>query len=108
MKYAIGDIVFVKRNPTATGNSTKLQSIFGGPLVIVKVLPGDTYQVKRVNEFNDRGFETTAHVSQLKIWRGTQDSEVELNSDRNLSCDSEIEEDEELIEIRKQRRILDC
>ena len=81
VSYNIGDIVFVKRNPTATGSSTKLQPIFGGPMVVVEVLPGDTYRIKKLNEFSDRGFESTAHVSQLKVWRGTQASDLEETCD---------------------------
>lgn len=81
VKYVAGDIVFVKRNPVATGHSTKLQSRYGGPMVVVEVLPSDTYRIKKLNETHDHGYETTAHVSQLKIWRGTQidDDESEDN-----------------------------
>ena len=87
--YAVGDIVFVKRNPIVTGTSTKLQPLFGGLMVIVGVLPGDTYKIRKLNEFGDRGFESTAHVSQLKIWRGSQDNEKEdfVESEANLDND---------------------
>lgn len=91
IKYEIGDIVFVKKNPIATGESTKLQPIFGGPMVTTDVLPANTYRIKKVNEFNDRGFETTAHVSQLKIWRGTRDSEKDTEIDSDFSCEDEHE-----------------
>ena len=93
VKYTIGDIVFVKRNPNATGTSTKLQPIFGGPMVVVEVLPGDTYRIKKLNETRDRGFESTAHVSQLKIWRGTGASDDEDDSFVESELKSDNEED---------------
>ena len=92
--YAVGDIVFVKRNPILTGTSTKLQSLFGGPMVIVGVLPGDTYKIRKLNEFGDRGFESTAHVSQLKIWRGSQDNEKEDFVESEASLDKDQLESE--------------
>ena len=47
VKYFIGDIVSMSQNPKATGESKKLQLPFSEtPLVIVKVLPSDTYLVK--------------------------------------------------------------
>ena len=89
VKFNLGDIVFVDRKPTSTGRFTKHQSTFSEPMVIVKVLPGDTYRIKRVNEFRDRGFVTTAHVSQLKIWRGGEETDDE--NDVNTESESESE-----------------
>lgn len=99
VRYQLGDIVFVKRNPTATGQSTKLQAKFSGPMVIIDSLPSDTYRVKRLNETKDRGYVTTAHVSQLKIWKGGEESESE--SDRE--ADSESEKD-----VKYESEIDDC
>lgn len=82
--YEIGDIVFVKGNSTATGQSTKLQPLFNGPMVIVQKLPSDTYVIKKLNRNNDRGFSTTAHVSQIKIGKGqniTDDSDYESENE---------------------------
>ena len=42
VKFRVGDIVFMKRNPVATGQSTKLQAAYGGPLVVIGVEPSDT------------------------------------------------------------------
>ena len=41
-----------------------------------------------MNEANDKGYETTAHVSQLKIWRGFEDNE----SDENCEIESDIDD----------------
>lgn len=75
-----GDIVFIKKSPIATGFSTKLQKCYSGPLVVTKVESSNTYRLKKLNKINDRGYETTAHVSQLKIWIGNQDSECESDN----------------------------
>lgn len=47
-KYSIGEIVFLRRPAIYTGESTKLQSKFRGPLVVTKILPNDVYQVADV------------------------------------------------------------
>ena len=111
VSYNISDIVFVKRNPTATGSSTKLQPIFGGPMVVVEVLPGDNYRIKKLNIFSDRGFESTAHVSQLKVWRGTQASDLGDTFDGEecavleRELNSEDEKTSSKLEIHKQNKI---
>ena len=45
VKYKLGDILFVKGNPVATGYSTKLQSTYKGPLVVIGIDPSDTYGI---------------------------------------------------------------
>ena len=52
--------------------------------MILGVLPNDTYRIKSLNEFKDRGFESTAHVSQLKIWRGSRDNKIVENSESEM------------------------
>ena len=64
--YNLGDIVYMKTVPIATGQSTKLQVRYRGPLVIYKVLP------------------------QLKQWKHCiEDAE---QSDKDSDEDAEIEE----------------
>ena len=82
VKYKLGDIVFVKGNPVATGYSTKLQSTYKGPLVFIGIEHSDTYGLKKLNESGDRNYQTTAHVSQLKLWK-------------NSNCEHESEEENE-------------
>ena len=43
VSYDIGDVVFVKNNPTASDKSTKLQPRHKGPLVITEILSLDYY-----------------------------------------------------------------
>ena len=84
VKFKVGDIVFMKRKPIVTGESKKLQPRFSEPMVVFEILSSDTYRVKKLNESNDRGYETKAHVSQLKIWTGFNDdseSDVDINND---------------------------
>ena len=56
----------MKTAPVATGDSTKLQTKYRGPLVVYKVLPHDTYGVMDLQEDGRRRYATTVHVSQLK------------------------------------------
>lgn len=68
INYNIGDIVYMKTAPKATGTSTKLQPRYNGPYTIVEVLPHDTYRITNLHESKGK-YSTTAYVSQLKIWR---------------------------------------
>lgn len=43
--YKQGEIVFVKRNLEGTGQSTKLQSLYSGPIAITDILLSDTYKI---------------------------------------------------------------
>ncbi|GBN12484.1 hypothetical protein AVEN_135990-1 [Araneus ventricosus] len=38
-----GDIVAVRRNPTTTGESTKKQPRYRGPMVVTEILPGESH-----------------------------------------------------------------
>ncbi|GBN28180.1 hypothetical protein AVEN_196869-1 [Araneus ventricosus] len=63
------EIVAVKRNPKATGESTKTQPRYRGPIVVTEILPSDTYRVSQLEPSNGRPYATIALVSQLKVWR---------------------------------------
>lgn len=78
VKYDVGDIVFIKSNVVATGTSTKLQSKYKGPMVITRVLAGDTYQVEYLNKSRRQAFKTNVNVSDLKLWRGESCKDDEL------------------------------
>ncbi|CAI6355847.1 unnamed protein product [Macrosiphum euphorbiae] len=43
--YQVREVVVMKRAPNSTGESTKLQNRYRGPLVVSEVLPGDVYRV---------------------------------------------------------------
>jgi len=68
-KYTVGEVVVMKRVPSCTGESTKLQDRYKGPLVVHEVLPGNVYRVVELGAEKKSRFATTAHVSQLKSWR---------------------------------------
>ena len=73
----------------ATGESTKLQTRYKGPYVITEVWPSDTYKIQYLAAKGESKRPTTAHVSQLKIWRGRpndsdNDDESENDVDENV------------------------
>ncbi|CAB0028045.1 unnamed protein product [Trichogramma brassicae] len=80
------DIVFMKRQPIATGESKKLQSVYTDPLVILAIGPNDVYRVKKLNDSKNMSYETTAHVSQLKIWKVYQKTLDQINGKYNFNC----------------------
>ncbi|GBM71464.1 hypothetical protein AVEN_273932-1 [Araneus ventricosus] len=64
-----GDIVAVKRKPNTTGESTKTQPRYRGPMVVTEIRPSDTYRISQLEPRNGRPCATIVHVSQLKAWR---------------------------------------
>ncbi|GBL71565.1 hypothetical protein AVEN_68642-1 [Araneus ventricosus] len=64
-----GDIVAVRRNSNTTGESTKTQPRYRGPMVVTEILPSDTYRISQPEPSNGRPYATIAHVSQFKAWR---------------------------------------
>lgn len=90
-KYSVGDVVVVKRLPETTpGIRTKTQVRYRGPLVVMKVLPSDVYQVTdfRTNGQGRlrRNYTTTAHASQMKLFHI-------VNEDETVDDDNDEEED---------------
>lgn len=84
MTFDPGEIVVVRRPPKPTGEPTKTQAKYRGPLIITEVLPNDTYKVTQLEEKQKgRFYATTAHVSQLKPWRSYDDD----NSDEESCVD---------------------
>ncbi|GBN54020.1 hypothetical protein AVEN_142364-1 [Araneus ventricosus] len=78
-----GDIVAVTRNPNTTGESTKTQPRYRGPMVATEILPSDTYRISQLDPSNGRLYVTTAHVSQLKAWKcwNEDDDDSSTNAD---------------------------
>nr|CAD7601331.1 unnamed protein product [Timema genevievae] len=60
----------MRRTPLHTGEQTKRQSKYRGPLVMLKVFPdGNTYRVSQLTgDVKQKHYATTAHVSQSKSW----------------------------------------
>nr|CAI5860096.1 unnamed protein product [Callosobruchus analis] len=88
MNYEVGDIVYMKSVPRSTGESTKLQRRYQGSLVVAEKLPSDTY---RVTGLMKNTYATTAHVSQLKLWKNYEE-ENEQGSDERCPEEVELEE----------------
>lgn len=80
--YEVGEIVFCKKAPNVTGQPTKTQPLYRGPLVITEVLPSDTYRIRQLRTSDRNVYAATAHVSQLRPWRNGNTSDDD-NSDEN-------------------------
>ena len=92
----VGDIVVMRAAGESTGTPKKLQAKYKGPMVVIGVLPADTYRVRNLRGTGRGNRRTTAHISQLKIYRG-YDDEVDLQSseeDGNTEEDGDIEEED--------------
>jgi len=93
IKYNIGDIVYLKRAPEQTGESTKLQKKFRGPLVIMKSYPNDSYQVTALSNRGNHHYTTVAHVSNLKAYHLPKEEDTSQEEDTNMEEDTSQEED---------------
>ncbi|GBL97090.1 hypothetical protein AVEN_254129-1 [Araneus ventricosus] len=69
LSFRNGGIGVVRRHPKATGESTKTQPRYRGPMVVTEILTSDTYRISQLELSNGRLHATMAHVSQLKAWR---------------------------------------
>ncbi|KAF4526327.1 hypothetical protein B566_EDAN012253 [Ephemera danica] len=88
----VGQLVFLQKNPEQTGQPTKTQIKYRGPLVITKVLPGDTYQVTSLLPTKGRRFFTTnAHILLLKPWGQPDvpslDTDTDSDPDETEDCE---------------------
>ncbi|UYV70994.1 hypothetical protein LAZ67_8001358, partial [Cordylochernes scorpioides] len=89
LQFEVGEIVVKRHVPKMTGEPTKAQPKYRGPLIITEVLPSDTYRVTQLSErTGGRFYTTTAHISQLKSWHSEKD-----DSATEESPDEESEED---------------
>lgn len=92
-KFEIGNIVNMSTQAVSTGESSKFQSKHRGPLVVTEVLPSDTYRVAQLREdAPGRRHASTAHASQLKIWR-PNDADEESEPESDASDDEHKESD---------------
>ncbi|KAL4122535.1 hypothetical protein QTP88_014844 [Uroleucon formosanum] len=103
-KYVVGEIIVMTTVPSYTGQSSKLQNKYKGPLTITELLPGDVYRVAQQQEDQKRLLKTTTHVSQLKSWRleeeldETSSHEDEEDRGPNDATSSEDEDVQSLTE----------
>lgn len=95
VQYNIGDIVFIRRPPEATGDSTKLQGKYRGPLVVTCVLPNDVYKVSALRTEEGRRYATTVHTSHIKGYHLPQDEgddqQSSVDEDREVESPDECE-----------------
>ncbi|UYV75780.1 hypothetical protein LAZ67_13001327, partial [Cordylochernes scorpioides] len=74
IQFEVGEIVVMRHVPKMTGEPTKAQPKYRGPLIITEALPSDTYRVTQLSErTSGRFYTTTAHISQLKSWHSEED-----------------------------------
>ncbi|GBO25176.1 hypothetical protein AVEN_22055-1, partial [Araneus ventricosus] len=79
-----GDIVAVKRKLNTTGESTKTQPRYRGPMVVTEIRSNDTYRISQLEPSNGRPYATIVHVSQLKAWRRwNEDDDVSSTNSHN-------------------------
>lgn len=97
IRYHQGDRVFIKCVPESTGESTKLQAIKGGPLIVSKVLPNDTYRIAAIRSEAGRHFVTTVHVSKIKDYHLPEEDQNQNQRDE--------ERDQEETEETKQGQL---
>ncbi|CAI6353555.1 unnamed protein product [Macrosiphum euphorbiae] len=111
MQYSIGEVVFIRKPPDATGESTKLQFKYRGPLVITDVLPNDTYRVSALRTEAGKRYATVVHVSHIKGYHlpdneepfdGNKDNEQE---DVPTAVNEEVEQTESVkIHSKRERK----
>lgn len=67
--YKEGDIVYIKRPPETTGESTKLQPKYRGPLIVTQVLPNDVYSVSALGAEEGRQYSSCVSNEILSFTR---------------------------------------
>ena len=117
VSYDVGDIVYVETYVKATGESTKLRCKRAGPYVVVKLLPGDVYQLQKLTNVRKETVPFTSHVSQMHIWRNTSDpgdsddeeldeNETESDNENNSEQESSDKQSPEVAKARIPRMSL--
>jgi len=92
VQYQAGDVVFIRRPTEATGESTKLQVKYRGPLVVTKVLPNYVYRVSKLHTEKKRCYATTVHVTHIKGYHIPEDIE---EPDETMSIPIEEKKDQQ-------------
>jgi len=98
IKFDIGEIVVMLRQP-APDQPSKLQGKYRErPLQVIEVLPSDTYRIAEITSDGKKLYSTTAHVSQLKPWKI-------LNEPGDEGSESEEEESDVEDQLETERSI---
>ncbi|KAB0801658.1 hypothetical protein PPYR_03844 [Photinus pyralis] len=71
--FRVGDIVYMRDPPKHTGEPVKTQRKYKESYVVVvaEVLGNDSNRVRNIDAEGVRNFSTTAHVSQVKVYRNS-------------------------------------
>jgi len=88
--YDLREVVAMSIPPTS-GESSKLQIKYRGPLQVIKVLPSDTYHVASVPIDGGWVYSATAHVSQLKQWRLVKEEDNVSDEEDSLSEEEDVD-----------------
>lgn len=100
VKFNIGDIIAVRKPHVSTGQPTKTQLKYRGPFVVIELLPGNTYKLEKLNkEDGGSNITTVSHVSQMKIYRNSGESDDSGNDD----SEDDEEVDFEIVDISEHR-----
>lgn len=107
IKFDIGEVVVMLRQPTLDQPS-KLQGKYRErPLQVIEVLPSDTYCVTEIASDGKELYVTTDHVSQLKSWKilrepgdegEESDEEDQLETERSTTHGALSDEDQPEVE----------
>lgn len=98
--YTVGEIVYLRRVSKQTGESTKLQDKYRGPMVITKVQAGDTYTITSLSNKGNPSYTTTAYVSKLKAYHLPEEDDTPMNENESIT-----DEDEHLPEDINQNEL---
>jgi hypothetical protein len=93
----VGQLVFLQRPPEHTGEPTKTQIKYRGPLVVTKVFPGDTFTIiSLIPTKGTKFFTTNAHILSLKPWGVPQCEDLDIDTDSDIESSEELQVHDEL------------
>uniref|UniRef100_A0A1B0DGV6 Reverse transcriptase RNase H-like domain-containing protein n=1 Tax=Phlebotomus papatasi TaxID=29031 RepID=A0A1B0DGV6_PHLPP len=77
-KYQEGDIVLIRAEPPATGQSRKLLPRFKGPYMVSKVLEGDRYEVRDTDstQITQIPYVSVQAADRMKLWPKLHDFDL--------------------------------
>lgn len=103
VEYNVGDIVFIRKPPEVTGDSTKLQPRYRGPLVVTEKLTNDVYSVAGLRTENGRRYATTVHMSHMKGYHLPESEEEDQTTDptEGEGSDEPMEEETKSTSVRE-------
>jgi len=92
VRYDVGELVVMLRQPKPDQPSKFQGKYRVRPLQVMEVLPGDTYRVDEVASDGREVYTTTAHVSQLKSWKIFREDEGYVSSEAETEDENAVQE----------------